>query len=95
VRRNRGPQFVVFLVDKKGALNLIATDREGKASPPKPLGPVAQTQGRKFLVAARPSGDRDAIDVYAIADGGPHDGEAIRFHSDDGEAWYGPELATR
>ncbi len=94
VRRTRGPQFLGFLVDTKGTLTPIATDREGRASQPKPLGPVAQTAGRKFVVASRPSGDRDAINVYAIADGGPHDGEVIRFHTDDGEAWRGPELAT-
>jgi hypothetical protein len=41
---------------------------------------------------ARPSGDPDAVDVYAIADGGPH--EAIRFHSDDGDARHGPEFVT-
>jgi hypothetical protein len=94
VRRARAPQFVLFLVDKKGILTLIAVDRDGQADKSKPLGPVAPNGRAKFIAAARPSGDRDAIDVYAIADGGPHDGEAIRFRSDDGEVWGGPELVT-
>jgi hypothetical protein len=72
----------------------IAVDRDGQADKPKPLGPVALPGNNKFIVAARPFSDRDAIDVYAIAAGGPHDGEAIRFRSDDGEAWRGPELVT-
>jgi hypothetical protein len=91
VRRARQPQFAVFVVDRKGVLTLIAVDRDGQADKPKPLGPVAPNGKTKFIAAMRPSGDRDAIDVYAIAEGGPHDGEAIRFRSDDGEAWRGPE----
>jgi hypothetical protein len=94
VRRARAPQFAVFVVDKKGVLTLIAVDRDGQADKPKPLGPVAPNGKTKFIAAARPFADRDAIDVYAIADGGPHDGDAIRFHSDDGEAWHGPEPVT-
>jgi hypothetical protein len=94
VSRARAPQLALFLVDKKGVLTLIAVDRNGQADKPKPLGPIALPGNRKFIVAARPSADRDAIDVYAIGDGGPHDGEAIRFRSDDGEAWHGPELVT-
>jgi hypothetical protein len=94
VRRSRAPQFALFVVDKKGVLTLIAVDRDGQADKPKPLGAIALPGNKKFIVAARPFGDRDAIDVYAIADGGPHDGEAVRFRSDDGEAWRGPELVT-
>jgi hypothetical protein len=94
VSRARAPQLMLFLVDKKGVLTLIAVDRNGQGDKPKSLGPIAQPGNRKFIVAARPSADRDAIDVYAIGDGVPHDGEAIRFHSDDGEAWRGPELVT-
>lgn len=94
VGRARAPQFALFLVDKKGVLTLIAVDRDGQAEKPKPLGPIALPGNNKFIVAARPFGDRDAIDVYAISEGGPHDGEAIRFRSDDGEAWRGPELVT-
>ena len=91
VRRARQPQFAVFVVDRKGILTLIALDRDGQADKPKPLGPVAPNGRAKFIAAVRPAADRDAIDVYAIAEGGPHDGEAIRFRSDDGEAWRGPE----
>ncbi len=94
VRRTRAPQFALFLVDRKGLLTLIAVDRDGQADKPKPLGPIALPGNKKSIVAARPFGDRDAIDVYAIGDGGPHDGEAVRFRSDDGEAWRGPELVT-
>ena len=94
VGRARAPQFALFLVDKKGVLTLIAVDRDGQADKPKPLGPIALPGNNKFIVAARLFGDRDTIDVYAIAEGGPHDGEAIRFRSDDGEAWRGPELVT-
>ena len=94
VGRARAPQFALFLVDKKGVLTFIAVDRDGQADKPKPLGPIALPGNNKSIVAVRPFGDRDAIDVYAIADGGPHDGEAIRFRSDDGEAWRGPELVT-
>jgi hypothetical protein len=94
VHRVRQPQFALFLVDKKGALTLIAVDRDGQADKPRSLGPIAQPGKAKSIVAARPFGDRDAIDVYAIGDGGPNDGEAIRFRSDDGEAWRGPELVT-
>jgi hypothetical protein len=94
VRRARAPRFGLFLVDKKGVLILITVDRDGQADKPKPLGPIALPGRMKFVVAARPFGDRDTIDVYAIGDGGPNDGEAIRFRSDDGEAWRGPELVT-
>jgi hypothetical protein len=94
VRRSRAPQFVAFFVDKKGTLTMIATDREAQPGPPKAIGPLAQGNGRKFLVAARPMEARDALEVYAIAEGGPHDGEMVRFRSDDGEAWSGPDLVT-
>ena len=93
VRRSRAPQFVVFFVDRKGTLMMLATDREGQAIPPKPIGQLAQGNGRKFL-AARPEANRDALEVYAIADGGPHDGEMVRFRSDDGEAWTGPDVVS-
>jgi hypothetical protein len=94
VRRAGAPQFALFLVDKKGVLTLIAVDRDGQADKPRPLGPIALPGNRKFIVATRPFGDRDTVDVYAIGDGAPHDGEAIRFRSDDGKAWRGPELVT-
>jgi hypothetical protein len=94
VGRTRAPQFALFLVDRKGVLTLIALDRNGQADKPRPLGAIALPGNNKSIVAARPAADRDAIEVYAIGDGGPHDGQAIRFRSDDGEAWRGPELVS-
>jgi hypothetical protein len=72
---------------------MLVTDRDGRATPLRPIGQLAQGNGRKFL-AAWMAEHSDALAVYAIADGGPHDGEMVGFRSDDGEAWTGPDLVT-